>query len=117
MKFLVVDDSVLARQRVKDYLKELQYDVVGEACNGLEAIEQFKLLNPSFVTLDFEMPELNGIEAAQEILRLNSAVSIILITSIEDKKELIDAIKHGVKRVIKKPFTQEQFNRTINELI
>lgn len=116
MKFLVVDDSALARNRIKEHVEALGYEVIAEASNGKEAIECYNKYKPNMVTIDYEMPELNGLEASKRLLTLNKDLSIILITSIEDKKELINAIKIGVKRVIKKPFTQELFNQTIKEL-
>lgn len=117
MKFLVVDDSGLARNRVKEYVESLGYEVIAQACNGQEAIECYNQYKPTCITIDFEMPILNGVEASKRLLTLNKDLNIILITSVEDKKELINAIKMGVKKVIKKPFTQETFNRTIQELL
>jgi len=116
MNFLVVDDSRMARRRVIDYIEELEMKVIGEAVDGLEAISQFKLLSPDIITLDLEMPNMKGIASAKEILKLDSNVNIILVTSIIDKKELINALKIGVKKVLIKPFTQETFKRTIEEL-
>ncbi|QKF67940.1 chemotaxis regulatory protein [Arcobacter venerupis] len=116
MKFLVVDDSKIARSRICDYIKELGYEVLDEACDGIEAIEKYKKLLPSVITIDLEMPNMKGIEASKEILRLNPKINIILITSIVDKKEVINALKIGIKKVIQKPFTFEYFAQEINKL-
>lgn len=117
MKFLVVDDSALARKRVCEYLDSLGYEVIAQACNGQEAIECYNQFKPTCIMMDFEMPILNGIEASKQLLALDANLKIVLITSVEDKKELINAIKMGVKKVIKKPFTQELFNRTMQEIV
>lgn len=116
MNFLVVDDSKMARTRICDYIAELGYKVVGEAVDGVEAISKYKELLPSIITIDLEMPNMKGIEASKEILKLNPNVNIILVTSIIDKKEVINALKIGVKKVIQKPFTFEHFAQKVNEL-
>lgn len=116
MNFLVVDDSKIARQRVISYLNELNIEVIGEAIDGLDAIEKFSLLHPTAIALDLEMPKMKGIEASKIILELNPEVKIILITSIIDKKEIINALRVGVKKVIRKPFTKEELKRVISEL-
>lgn len=116
MKFLVVDDSRIARLRLCDYIKELGYEVVGEACDGIEAIEKYKELLPDMITIDLEMPNMKGIEASKEILKLNPNINIILVTSIIDKKEVINGLKIGIKKVIQKPFTFEHFETKVNEL-
>jgi len=116
LKFLVVDDSRIARVRICDYVNKLGYEVVGEACDGIEAIEKYKKLLPNIITIDLEMPNMKGIESSKEILKLNPNINIILVTSIIDKKEVINALKIGVKKVIQKPFTYEYFAQNVNEL-
>ena len=116
MKFLVVDDSKIARARICDYIKELGYEVIGEASDGIEAIKKYKELLPNIITIDLEMPNMKGIESSKEIIRLNPNINIILVTSIIDKKEVINALKVGVKQVIQKPFTFEYFAQKVNEL-
>ncbi|WP_320033426.1 response regulator [Halarcobacter sp.] len=116
MKFLVVDDSNIARKRLNSYLNELNYIVLGEAIDGLDAIDKFILLKPSIVTLDSEMPNLNGIDTAKRLLEINPNVKIMLITSIIDKKEIINAYRIGIKKVITKPFSMEKLKESIEEI-
>ncbi|XPV68378.1 MAG: response regulator [Halarcobacter sp.] len=116
MKFLIADDSKVARKRVLTILDELNYAVVGEATNGLDAVEKFKELNPTVVIIDLEMPNLKGNEASKMILEIDPNVDIILITSSNDKKEILNAFNIGIKKVIRKPFTKELLEQTINEL-
>lgn len=116
MKFLVVDDSKIARERLSLYLNELNFLVLGEAIDGLDAIDKFILLKPSYVTLDLEMPNLNGIDTAKKLLEINPNVKIILITSILDKKEIINAYRIGIKKVITKPFSIEKLKESIEEI-
>ena len=87
MRFLVVDDSAFSRRKIADFISHVGGTVIGEASDGLEAVEQYSKLLPEFVTMDIEMPKINGIEASKEILKINKDAKIILITSSVDKKE------------------------------
>lgn len=117
MKFLIVDDSKIARMKTKDFIEAMGYEVVAEAVDGVDAIDKYKKHLPQFIAIDLEMPNMKGIEASKEILKINSNVNIILVTSIIDKKELINALKIGVKKVLQKPFTFKAFSNSVNELI
>lgn len=116
MRFLVVDDSNFSRKKIADFVTQVGGTVIGEASDGLEAVEQYAKLLPEFVTMDIEMPNLNGIEASKEILKNHKEANIILITSSIDKKEILIALKNGVKHVMQKPITIEEFTKIINEL-
>lgn len=116
MKFLIADDSKLSRTKLEKIIVELGYEVVGTANNGEEAVEKFKELKPTYITMDLEMPKKNGKEASKEILELDPNINIILITSIVNKNELIDALKFGVKKVMQKPVNAQKLEQTINEL-
>lgn len=116
MNFLVVDDSGFSRKKIAEFIGQIGGTVIGEASDGLEAIEQYEKLRPSFVTMDIEMPKLNGIEASKEILKNHKEANIILITSSVDKKEILIALKNGVKQVMQKPITIEEFTKIVNEL-
>lgn len=116
MRFLVVDDSNFSRKKIADFVTQVGGTVIGEASDGLEAVEQYAKLLPEFVTMDIEMPNLNRIEASKEILKNHKEANIILITSSIDKKEILIALKNGVKHVMQKPITIEEFTKIINEL-
>lgn len=117
MKFLIVDDSKVARKKLEKYITSLGYEVIAHACDGLEAIDKAKELQPDIITMDLEMPNMKGTIASKEILTLNKNINIILITSLVDKKELIEALKVGVKKILQKPVKQETFQATIQDLI
>jgi len=116
LKFLIADDSKLSRTKISQMVKDLGYEVLGYAQNGQEAVDKFKELNPSCITMDLEMPVKRGDVAAKEILELNPDATIMVITSIVNKKELLSAIKFGVKKVLKKPVTIEKLKYAIDEL-
>ena len=116
MNFLVADDSGFSRKKIAEFIGQIGGTVIGEASDGLEAIEQYEKLRPTIVTMDIEMPKLNGIEASKEILKNHKEANIILITSSVDKKEILIALKNGVKQVMQKPITIEEFTKIVNEL-
>jgi two-component system chemotaxis response regulator CheB len=102
---LVVDDSVFMRKIISDLISEdPQFKVIATAKNGKEAIEQVKLLNPDAVTMDIEMPEMNGLDALQRIMTEHPA-PIIMLSSLtqEGAAETIRALELGAIDFIRKP--------------
>ncbi|MEW9697702.1 chemotaxis response regulator protein-glutamate methylesterase [Paenibacillus sp. SI8] len=102
---LVVDDSVFMRKIISDLISEHpQFAIVGTAKNGKEAIEQVKLLRPDAVTMDIEMPEMNGLDALQRIMA-ELPTPIIMLSSLtqEGASETIRALELGAVDFIRKP--------------
>ena len=105
-KVLVVDDSSFYRRRVKDILNEdRSLEVVGEAANGREAVEKVKALRPDVVTMDVEMPLMDGIEAVKRIMA-ECPVSIIMFSSLthEGATATLDALEAGAVDFLPKRF-------------
>lgn len=117
MKFLVVDDSKISREKIKNMIIELGYEVVGEAKDGEEAIRLVETLKPTFVTMDLEMPNLKGDQASVKILEINPKINIILVTSIVNQKEIINAIRLGVKKFLQKPISIEKLKEVITDIV
>ncbi len=107
-KVLIVDDSRLARMMLKNILnKSLFAEVVGEASNGVEAIELYKKLKPDLVTMDLDMPIMDGSEAIERILKFDENARIVVVSAMEQEIMVEDAKNKGAKDFIKKPFNQE----------
>lgn len=82
VKVLIVDDSGFFRQRINDILSsDSRIEVIGTACNGNEAVELTKKLRPDVVTMDVEMPKLNGIDAVRIIMR-DSPTTVLMLSSL-----------------------------------
>ena len=96
VKILIVDDMIVARECMKMIIeKNSDFDVVGCACNGLEAIEMCEKYKPDIILMDDIMPKLNGIEAIIKIKEKNKKVKILVLSSIGDEDNIINSIKNG----------------------
>ena len=102
-RILVADDSTTMRKIVGQHLKSEMYEICGEAANGQEAVELFKELSPDAVTLDINMPIMDGIAALKEILAYDKDARIVMVTSEGQRESVIDAIKMGARGYIVKP--------------
>jgi Chemotaxis response regulator containing a CheY-like receiver domain and a methylesterase domain len=104
-RVLVVDDSPFMRKIFSDLIvQDPQFTIVATACNGLEAVEAVKKWKPDAVTLDLEMPVLNGIEALQRIM-VEQPTPVIMLSGIseENTRETIKALQFGAFDFIRKP--------------
>lgn len=110
---LIVDDAAFMRMMLKDILTKANYEVVGEASNGQEAIEKYQELKPNFVTMDITMPIKDGIQAIKEIKKIDSNAKIIVCSAMGQQAMVIESIQAGAKDFIVKPF---QANRVIEAL-
>ena len=75
-RVLIVDDASFMRMSIKNMLANYDFEVVGEAENGVMAIEKYKELQPDIVTMDITMPEMDGLEALREIKKIDLGESI-----------------------------------------
>ena len=91
---LIVDDHGVVRQGLQTYLALLDdIDIVGEAENGLEAVEQVRIHPPDIVLMDLEMPQMNGVEATRQALALNAHTKVIVLTRFSDEELVFPAIE------------------------
>ena len=99
---LVVDDNEPTRKLIRTYLESLDGFVCGEAVDGLDAIQKAALLNPDLIVLDFQMPRMNGLEAARVLSQMLPTVPIILFTLHENAFQATDMAALGIKIVVSK---------------
>lgn len=104
-KVLVVDDSFVMRTLIKNIIEvDPELQVVGDAANGVQALEKAKSLTPDVILLDIEMPEMNGL-ACLKHLRLTSSAQVVIISSIAQvgSPQALEARRLGARDVIAKP--------------
>jgi two-component system chemotaxis response regulator CheY len=107
-RVLVVDDAAFMRKLVSDALTQGGHEVVGEASNGVEAVERFKELAPEVTTLDITMPEKDGLTALTEILALDPSARVIMCSALGQESKVLEAIKAGAKDFVVKPFEPQR---------
>ncbi|MBI1912695.1 MAG: response regulator [Deltaproteobacteria bacterium] len=115
-RVLIADDAAFFRVALRDILKKGGYEVVGEATNGAEALEQAAALRPDIVILDVVMPVKNGLEAAREISQLKLPLKIVMCTSLGYEPIVEEAIKSGACAYIIKPLSETKVLNTLGSL-
>jgi len=116
-KLMIVDDSNIMRRRIERSQNFEELEVVGTASNGVEALELFKKMDPDVVTMDLTMPQMDGIECIENLVKLKPAVRILVISALADKATAVEAMEKGANGFLNKPFTDRQLNEAIAELI
>ena len=104
IRILVVDDAAFMRKMIRDIFASEDFEVVGEAQNGREAIERFRELQPDLVTMDIVMPEMGGIEATRELLALRPDAIVLICSALGQETLVMEAIEAGASDFIVKPF-------------
>ena len=92
---MIVDDSRFSRNVLRDILVSEGFEVVGEASDGLEAVQMAKEIRPEYIFLDVEMPKLDGLGALPRLLENDPGVNVIMCTALGQKKIIIEATKGG----------------------
>ena len=103
IKVLVVDDLAHVRQGLRTILQLMEdMEVVGEASNGLEAVQLAEQLEPDVVLMDLEMPKLDGFEATQRIKDRHPAIGVVMITIHDSNSNREQATRVGVDAFVEK---------------
>ena len=113
---LIVDDAAFMRISIKNMLTKNGYEVVGEAENGLVGVEKYKELSPDIVTMDITMPEMSGLDALKEIVKINPKAQVVMVSAMGQEAMVRDAILSGAKGFIVKPFKEEGIIAAIRKL-
>lgn len=113
---LIVDDSEFMRNLLREIL-DGEHQIVGEAENGVEAVERYEEADPSVVMMDIAMPIRDGIEATEEIKSDDGDTSVIMCTSVEQEEMMKEAIKAGADGYITKPFQKPNVLEAIDDAI
>lgn len=113
-KILIVDDNDLMRTLLRGMLRGEEYQVVGEARNGLQAVEAVQRLTPDIVCLDVMMPEMDGLEALQAMKQANPKLVVIMITGNPSVENVQESIQGGAAGFIVKPFNTAKVLDTLS---
>ena len=116
-KVLIVDDAAFMRMMIKDILSKNGYEVVGEADNGLKAIEKYKELTPDLVLMDITMPEMNGIDAVKNIKAIDPGAKVVMCSAMGQQAMVIESIQAGARDFIVKPFQADRVLAAIKKVV
>ena len=114
---LVVDDAKFMRHMIKGILVGMGWEVVGEASDGVEAVELFNDLKPDVVTLDIVMPKASGIDALKAIRTTHPHAKCVMISAIDQREPLMEALKLGAADYVVKPFEKERVEEAMQRVI
>jgi two-component system chemotaxis response regulator CheY len=105
------------RRMIRDIFSTEEFDVVGEAQNGREALERFGELRPDLVTMDIVMPEMGGIEATRQILALRPDAVVLVCSALGQESLVMEAIEAGASDFIVKPFRAEEVLSVVRKVM
>lgn len=117
-KILVVDDASFMRTVLKDIIKTngLATEII-EAGDGVDGVKAYQTSKPNLVTMDVNMPRADGIQALRAIMKIDPAAKVVMVTSVEQKQIVQDAMKLGARDYIVKPFDKTTVGLVINKVL
>lgn len=103
VRYLVVDDSVFARKNLGKMINTFGGEVAGEAGDGCTAITEYERTNPDIVLMDITMPQMEGIEAVERIVRQHPEARIVMVSSVGYQDNILAALQKGARHFVQKP--------------
>ena len=116
-RVLIADDASFMRQMIREIIEPEGYEVVGEATDGVEAVEQFEQLHPDLVTMDIVMPKRSGIDAVKGIIEKSPGALVVMCSALGQETLVMEALQAGAKDFIVKPFKPDAVLSTIGKVL
>src|SRR6266849_1932288 len=117
VRILIADDQALVRRGTAVLLSmEPDMEVVGQACDGIEAVEMAKRLAPEIVLMDLHMPRQGGVAATREITRTLPGTQVLVLTTLDDDETVFEAVRAGAHGYLLKDVTEQELLETIRAL-
>lgn len=118
INILVCDDHEILRKGIVQLLNlQRDFEVIGEATNGLEAVDLTEELKPDIVLMDIQMPNCDGLEAVKKIRDNNGNVKIIMLTVSDEESDLFTSIKYGANGYLLKNMNLDELFSHINAVL
>jgi two-component system, chemotaxis family, chemotaxis protein CheY len=117
VRYLVVDDSVFARKNIMKLLESFGGQLAGEAGDGCTAITEYERTKPDVVLMDITMPQMEGIEAVERIMRQHPEARIIMVSSVGYQENVVSALQKGARHFIQKPVKPEVLYEVIRYVL
>jgi len=116
-RVLVADDASFMRQMIREIVESEGLEVCGEASDGVEAVDEFKRLQPDVVTMDIVMPRKSGIDAVRGIMALDPSARVVMCSALGQETLVTEAIQAGAKDFIVKPFKPDAVIETLKKVL
>lgn len=116
-RIMIVDDTAVMRLMLRHLLEKNGYEVVAEAATGIEAVDQYVVYKPDLVTMDFTMPDMDGISAVKEIIKIDPKAKIIMCSAMGQMDKVKAAIIAGARNFLVKPLQPEKVLAAIEKLL
>ena len=116
-RIMIVDDSTVMRLNLKRILTDVGHEIVAEAQNGKEACSLYEKLKPDLVTMDISMPVMSGVDATKAIVTRFPDANIVMISALNQKKMVYDALKNGARHYIIKPIDRDKVISVLSEVL
>jgi two-component system chemotaxis response regulator CheY len=113
---MIIDDAVFMRNILRAIIKDKGYTVVAEAASGIEAMRTLHEYTPDIVILDIILPDANGLDLLESILKTCPQAKVVICSSIGQEPIIKKALDHGAKAFIQKPFTPEKVLDALDNL-
>src|SRR6266513_4699531 len=117
IRYLVVGDSVFARKNVAKMVESFGGEIVGEAGDGCTAITEYDRTAPDMVLMDITMPQMEGIEAAERIVRAHPSARIVMVSSVGYQDNIVAALQRGARHFVQKPVKPEVLYEVIKYVL
>ncbi len=114
---LIVDDAEFMRVMLREIVCDMGLSVAGEAGDGHEAVRLYRELRPDLVAMDITMPNLDGIAALKEILKVDPTATVVMITALGQKQKVLEAIQCGARDFLVKPFDPDRVRETVGRFV
>jgi two-component system chemotaxis response regulator CheY len=117
VRYLIVDDSVFARKNLARMVESFGGHMAGEAGDGMTAITEFERTSPDIVLMDITMPQMEGIEAAEKIVRQHPEARIVMVSSVGYQENIVAALQRGARHFVQKPVKPEVLYEVIKYVL
>src|SRR6201996_1299064 len=117
IRYLIVDDSVFARKNLARMIESFGGHLAGEAGDGCTAITEFDRTHPDIVLMDITMPQMEGIEAAERIVRQHPDARIVMVSSVGYQENIVAALQKGARHFVQKPVKPEVLYEVIKYVL